>query len=267
MKFILTEARVFPIYYLSILLCLSLTSCTDDDATANDENGGVFDNTAIVFLLIDDDSIDNGNEPNNFSDTDVNDNIADIGQRSPLKYFRENLGKTIVLYTGQVGDEGWFAPKTIPGSWISAGPNNNGLQNYLTPGPGLGASGDDREVLLDEIPNVIPLRATGLKMLEGETVYAVVYDSDVSINYDPIEGNLQGANLGVVAFDVLNVTKRTDGSSSDLPRVSIRIRNATEISNMTLSLFSNAPVPTSSSEPFDIDPPANVPSVELTTAQ
>lgn len=267
MKCNVVQIKFLLNFFIGALVFFSFLSCTEDESNPDDDNVEGVENSEIVFLLIDDDSIDNGNEPNNFSSTDVNDNIADIGQRQPLKYFQDNIGETIDLYTGQVGDEGWFAPTTIPGSWISTGPTNNGLRNFLTPGPGLGASGDDPEVLLDEIPNVIPLRATGLKMLEGQTIYAVVYDSDISINYDPVEGNLQGANLGVVAFDVLNVTARTNGSSSSLPRVSIRIRNAAEVSNLDLHLFSNAPVPTSSSEPFDIDPPANPPAIQLTPAQ
>lgn len=244
-------------------LSLNLSSCTENDLNPNVDNGEEFDNSELVFLLIDESSIDNGNEPNDFSDTDVNDQIADIGLRQTLKYFQDNTGKVIELYTGQIGDEGFFAPKTIPNSWINAGPSNNGLQNYLAPGPGLGAPGDDREVLLDEIPNVTPLRATGLKMLEGQTIYAVVYDSDISINYSPLEGNLQGANLGIVAFDVISVTRRTDGSSSDLPKISIRIRNAEEVNESSLRLFSNAPVPSSSSEPFDINPSSNVPAIAL----
>ncbi|AFL83642.1 hypothetical protein Belba_1000 [Belliella baltica DSM 15883] len=257
---------------LSALFSLALTfslasSCIENESTNDSENESRFNNSEIIFLLIDESSIDNGNEPNNFSEIEVNDNIAEIGQRQILKYFLENTGRTIDLFTGQVGDEGWFAPKSIPSSWINAGPTKNGLQNYLTPGPGLGASGDDPEVLLDEIPNVTPLRATGLKMLEGETVYALVYDSDISINYSPLVGNLQGSNLGIVAFDVLNVTRRMDGSTSDLPRVTVRIRNATEVKNLNLGLFSNAPIPQSSSEPFDINPPATVPSVNINPAE
>lgn len=261
------NTRFFSYIFLIPLLFFSLISCTGDDTDTNDDSTEELENSNVVFLILDEDSIDNGNQPNNFSDTEVNDNIADVGQRQTLKYFRDNVGKTIDLFTGQVGDEGWFAPRTIPGSWVTAGPTGNGLLNFLTPGPGLGAPGDEREVLLDEIPNVIPLRATGLKMLEGQTIYALVYDGDVSINYSPIEANLQGSNLGVVAFDVLSVTKRTDGSSSDLPRISIRIRNATEVADMALNLFSNAPVPNSSSEPFDIDPPANAPAAQITLAQ
>ena len=268
MKIMLLSVKSWFRLFMVSALVMGLSSCVEEGPGPDDDdnNGEPFDNTELVFLLIDEDSIDNGNEPNDFSETDVNDHIADIGQRQPLNYFQENIGEIIELYTGQVGDEGWFAPKTILNTWINAGPTNNGLQNYLTPGPGLGAPGDDREVLLDEIPNVIPLRAAGLAMLEGQTVYALVYDSDISINYDPIEGNLQGANLGVVAFDVLNATKRTDGSTSDLPRMTIRIRNAVALGDMPLGLFSNAPVPESSSEPFDIDPPSDPQAVELLPA-
>lgn len=213
----------------------------------------------LVVLLIDEDSIDNGNEPNGFSDTDVNDQIARVGLREQLRFFKNNVGKTIDLYTGQVGDEAWFALTAVPNTWINAGPTGNGTENFLAPGPGLGAPNidDDREVLLDEIKGITPLRATGLKMLEGKKVLAVVYDSDISINYSPLEGNLKGDNLGVVAFEVLDVRKRENSSSSSLPIVSIRILDSDEVSKWKKVLFSNPPVPQSSSEPFDITPPAS----------
>jgi hypothetical protein len=222
--------------------------------------------TESVFLVIDEESIDNGNAPNNFSETDVNDQLATIGLRQSLRYFRDNVGKTIELYTGEVGDEGWHALKTIPTSWKNAGPTINGTRNFLQAGPGLGGGNDGPEVLLDKIPNVTPLRARGLKMLTGKTILAVVYDGDVSINYGPLSGNLQGANLGVVALEVLNVTKRTDGSSGSLPRVTVRIVSVDAAIASQLKLFSNAPVPRSSSEPFDINPPATVPVINLTDA-
>ncbi len=251
--------------YLSLLLSVLFSCEQNNDPNDNDEG---FSNSTAVFILIDEESIDNGNPPNNFSANDVNDQLATIGLRQPLRFFENNAGREIDLFTGQVGDEGWFAIKTIPNSWVSPGPTGNGLRNYLTPGPRLGATipDDDREVLLDKIPNVTPLRATGLAMLIGQTVYAVVYDSDVSINYSPLTGNLQGANLGVVAFDVIKVVERTDGSTSDLPRVTIRIRSTTSVSGLDLSLFSNAPVPQSSSEPFDIAPPATPPAIVLNPA-
>ena len=224
-------------------------------------NGEVDPDADVVFLLIDEDSIDGGNEPNDFSSTDVNEDIASVGQRLPLRWFADNIGTTIDLFTGQVGDEGWFTLKTVLASWQDAGPTTNGVRNYLLAGPGLGGpiGGDDREVLLSDIPDVTPLRATGLAMLEGRSVCALVYDSDVSINFAPLQGNLQGATLGVVAFDVTAVAARMDGSTSDLPRVTIRVRDPA-LCEADLFLFRNAPTPDSSSEPFDIAPPAAPPA-------
>jgi hypothetical protein len=214
----------------------------------------------LVLMVIDESSIDNGIEPNNFSETDVNDQIASVGQRAQLKFFKDNVGKTIDLNTGQVGDEGWFALKNIPNRWVNAGPTDNGAQNYLTPGPGLGAPNIDGEqdILLDEIPLVAPMRATGLKMLVGSKVLAVVYDSDISINYSPLEGNLQGANLGLVAFEVLEVKSKIGSSDSELPVVTIKILNVESTTQFGIVLFSNAPEPFSSSEPKDTNPPSTV---------
>lgn len=223
--------------------------------------------TEAILMAIDEESIDNGNAPNNFSETDVNDQIARLGQRQTLRYFQENIGRTITLYSGEVGDEGWHALKTIPSSWISAGPTNNGARNYLAAGPGLGTGDDGPENLLDKIPNVTPLRAKGLKMLTGRTVLAVVYDGDVSINYGPLNGSLKGETLGLVALEVISVARRTDGSSGSLPKVTVKIVSVGNAKAAVLKLFSNAPVPRSSSEPFDINPPATVPAIVLNDAQ
>jgi hypothetical protein len=260
--------------------CLSvfgLVSCQKEvlsEASANsvaNETGnldqGASNLSESVFLVIDEESIDNGNQPNNFSETDVNDQLARIGLRQTLRYFKNNIGKEITLYTGEVGDEGWHALKTIPTSWKNAGPTANGSRNFLQAGPGLGGGSDDQEVLLDKIPNLTPLRARGLKMLTGKVVLAVVYDGDVSINYGPLNGNLQGSTLGVVALEVLDVRKRTDGSSGSLPLVKVRIINVDSAIAAPLKLFSNAPVPKSSSEPFDINPPATVAPISLVDAQ
>ena len=100
-----------------------------------------------------------------------------------------------------------------------------------------------------------PLRATGLAILVGEQVCAVVYDSDISINYGPLTGSLTGANLGLVAFRVVSVTALSDGSSSSLPEVEIEILDADEVCDCnTLTLFTDAPEPISSSEPNDVLP-------------
>lgn len=250
--------------------CQKEVSETLDDArvalagTAASSSGS---GSGSIVLVIDEESIDNGNPPNDFSETDVNDQLARVGLRQTLRYFRDNVGKTVELYTGEVGDEGWHALKTIPNTWISAGLTGNGTRNFLQAGPGLGGGEDGPEVLLDKIPNVTPLRARGLKMLTGRTVLAVVYDGDVSINYGPLSGNLQGANLGLVALEVLDVRRRTDGSSGSLPRVSVRIKAVDAAMNAPLKLFSNAPVPRSSSEPFDVNPPASIPGITLADAR
>ena len=232
--------------------------------TTNNHNQGTLGGSTnkAVFLVIDEESIDNGNPPNHFSAEQVNDHIARIGLRATLPYFKSNIGKSINLYTGDVGDEGWFALKTIPSSWRSAGPTSNGARNYLQSGPGLGGS-NDPERFLDKIPDVTPLRAQGLAMLTGQKIIAIVYDSEVSINYSPLNGSLKGENLGIVAFEVERVTRRTDGSSGSLPVVQVRILDAESIRGYPLFLFSNAPVPRSSSEPFDITPPAQIPAISL----
>lgn len=62
-------------------------------------------------MIINEERIDNGNGPNDFSEDDVNSGIAGIGQRETLSFFADNIDKEIVLYTGQVEDEGWFCIK------------------------------------------------------------------------------------------------------------------------------------------------------------
>ena len=169
----------------------------------------------------------------------------------------------ITLPSGVVGDEGWFAIETIPESWADAGPDlKNGLRNFVgnpsqpfphNVGPGLGTpdANGDSEALLDNIPDVTPLRATGLKLLEGQQVCAVVFKGDISIGYGPLRGSLKGATSGTVAFEVVTVTK---AKKSNLPEVKITILDATEVCEGTLTLFTEAPEPDSSSEPPDVDP-------------
>ena len=232
------------------------------DAYTNHDNGVLAENLCdkvggavppSQFLLIDEDSITTGNPPNFFTDNQVNKDDAEIGVRTQLPFFAANVGNTITLHTGQVGDEGWFALKTIPDSWADTDPTDDGLLNYLGAGPGLGG-GSDPEGLLDKVPDVTPLRASGLKLLEGQQVCAVVYDSDISINYDPLDGSLKGKNRGTVAFEVVSVTALTGWSSSALPQVEIEILDAEEVCGGPLELFTDAPEPDSSSEPFDVEP-------------
>lgn len=263
-----------PLFYAAFT-ALTVSSCKKDLDNYNPEKEM---NTTIsgrtnqeepelesILLLIDEESIDNGTQPNNFSAIDVNDQIARIGLRQTLNYFNNNIGNTINLFTGDVGDEGWHAIKTIPNSWVNAGPTTYGFRNFLMAGPGLGG-GNNPEALLDKISNVTPLRAKGLQMLIGRTVFAVVYDSDISINYGPLNGSLKGENLGLVAFEVLNVTNRSGGSSGSLPSVTVRILSVEESNDATFKLFSNAPVPSSSSVPYDTKIHATVPEIILVNA-
>jgi hypothetical protein len=119
--------------------------------------------------------------------------------------------------------------ETIPSSWTSAGPTADGLRNFVgspnsafphNVGPGLGTpdANGAREALLNEIPDVNPLRATGLNLLKGQQDCAVVFKGDVSIGYAPLQGSLKGPTLGTVAFEVLAVTLSTESPSS-LPQV------------------------------------------------
>ncbi len=203
---------------------------------------GLADNAtdAVTFILIDDDSIDNGNPPNFFSSADVNDDIADIGLRTQLRFFASNVGLSVVLHTGVVRNEGWFALESIPDSWDSAGPTADGLRNYVgrpseqfphSVGPGLGTAdaNGDRESLLDKIPGVTLLRTAGLQALTGKRVCAVVFDGNISMNYDPLNGSLKGANLGTVAFEVISVTPSTGSSTLALPEVEVQILDAEDV--------------------------------------
>ena len=225
--------------------------------TVGDDDGSTATATVLVviasmLLVIDEESIAKGKAPNNFTGTAVNDGLARVGLRSTLPGFAgANVGKELTLWTGQVGDEGWFAPKTIPTTWGST--QTTGIRNYLNAGNGLG-SGSDPEKYLDKVPDVTPLRATGLKLLVGQTVCAVVNKSDVSINYGPLNGSLKGANLGLVGFKVISVTKLTGQSSTSLPKVTIQIVDRATACNGPVQLHTTAPAPTSSSSPNDVNP-------------
>ena len=233
-----------------------------------------------LFIIIDEDGIDNGLTPF-VNDEDVpgfttaeavNDDVAEIGVRAQLRFFAANVGQTITLRTGEVGDEGWFVLTEDPPQWAAAGgvPAFVGDAGFLPEvdpphgvGPGLGAEDveGDREALLDKIDGVTPLRFTGLSLLVGKDLCAVVYDSDVSINYDdPINGSLKGANYGTVAFNVISVTALDENvdenvSSSSLPKAFLRILDAEVVCGGPLILlFTEAPELESSSEPFDVAP-------------
>jgi hypothetical protein len=201
---------------------------------------GVQDGAALPrVIVIDEDSIDNsspailelaqmgvcgGGNPA----ICVNDQLANPGVRDPLNIPPGTIigsgvpgGTSAMLFTGQIGDEAWFELRSIPQSWVTAGPTPDGATNYqFAMADGFGRNG---EFLLDKIPDVTPLHADGLRALIGQTLCAVVYDSNVSINYQPLEGNLQGANYGVLALEVLAVGPDPNGSV--LPDITIRVKD------------------------------------------
>jgi hypothetical protein len=237
-----------------------------------------------TLLIIDEDGIDNGlrlnrtgggitpSGPSFWTDREVNDDIAAYGLRSILRYFADpiNNGRTITVVTGQTGDEGWFAPACIPrkwlGSWVSdqddtclsgtdrATATNNFVFSGKKPFGSAPNSWNLPQSRLDKIPHVLPLRARGLVSLIGKDVCAVVYDSDIGINYDHdkslgVNGNLQGSTLGIAAFHVNTVRTLNRFSSSTLPEVQITVLSAADACG-PFELF-NPPVPNSSSEPND----------------
>jgi hypothetical protein len=201
--------------------------------------------------------------PRPFTASDLNEDLSVIGQRAPLRFFNNpaNFGRVIVIRSGQVGDEGFFALETIPNTWRTAGPSADGIVNWFgdpfasgsfNVGPGLG-SGSNPEALLDGVPDLTPLRASGLRGLIGRTVVAVLHDSDVSINYSPLTGSLKGNTLGTLAFKVLEVKTASGFSSSTLPLVTIQVLNPALVFDDPRELPA-APAPTSSSVPMDTVP-------------
>jgi len=236
--------------------------CVPGTITAGDDVVCTITNTKLpgaTLLIIDEDSIDNDDEPftttpcyqylnqtaftisgfettvgcGGFDDplntaSPVNANLSlSPGSRMELPFFNDNPGRIMEIQVGHVTDEGWYIPQDIPDSWIETGPTDGGFRNYvgisdpipggpLVPGPGLGV-GFEREELLDNIKDVIPIRYHGLLELIGKDICGVVHDSDISINYlpDPLgvdDANLQGNYKGLVAFRILQVIPFGDDS-------------------------------------------------------
>lgn len=195
---------------------------------------------SAVVLLLDQEAIAPAQPPNSFSPTAVNATIAAVGVRDYLPFFTGKTGQRLVLPGGQVGYEGWFALRSTPAGWATSSTANDGLQNFILAGAGLGspdASGS-RISLLDNVPNVAPLRATGLQMLIGQAVCAVVYTGDIP--WTAAATSLRGANLGLVAFAVISVS---GGDAVSLPAVEVQLLDQDATCAGPLSLFATAPNP------------------------
>jgi len=211
-----------------------------------------------VLIVLDEQAIDNGVAPNAFSPADVNDDLAAVGQRTALRYFSANVGRAIRLYSGRVGNEGFFALRSVPASWSAAGPTTDGLRNYVQAGPGLGSMDPTAgwaETRLDQVPDAVPLRATGLKLLVGRAVCAVVMDNSVwPRTFQPAVMNLKGPNLGLVAFTVTALTRFAECDNASLPIVSITVMDVGQVCGGRLAPLPAAPVLTSWSSPADVAP-------------
>src|SRR6185436_10529378 len=105
----------------------------------------------------------------------INGLIAGVGVRDQLPYFRANVGLPLTLWGGQNGSNGWFALTAVPGAWPTETGANDGLQNFLLAGPGLGSpdAGGSRDSLLYSVPAVQPLGRAALQLLAGRQVCAV----------------------------------------------------------------------------------------------
>ena len=194
-----------------------------------------------VVLLLDQDAIAPAKPPNSFLPTGVNATIAAVGVRDFLPFFNGKAGQSLVLPGGEVGHEGWFALKSAPASWDSSLGTHDGLQNFILAGAGLGSPDPDgdRQSLLDGIPDVTPLRATGLQMLIGQRVCALVYAGDIpwTASHD-IPSRREPRTRGVHGGQ----PHRRDALT--LPSVEVRLLDPESVCDEPLTAFVNAPNPT-----------------------
>ena len=198
------------------------------------------------FLLIDEDTIDNGTpgiEDISFNWPDcgggdpsvcVNDDIADPYVRTPL-FTRGNdvTGSVegLVLPTGQLGDEGLFK-LTNADPQVSA---QTPLATFTTQElfDSTGNAADENN--LDKIIGARALTEQEIKDLVGYQVCGLVFDSDISD--DPSSGwaSLKGATQGVTAFEVTGWQPSPAGGSY-LPEIIVRAVNSVDIPSVCSSL-------------------------------
>jgi hypothetical protein len=191
---------------------------------AEDFTGGAKGNIApsgcLCVLVIDEDTIDEDvssiEDIAAFHDVEAKwlvneDRPTEIGNPC-LRWCEYFPGDVVVLPAKEVDDEGLFAlPPDLPWS----------LEDFVA-----GVIPQDQ---LDKIDDVMPLRNQELYRLIGRTCAAVVYDSDISINFDPLLGNLQGERLGLFYFTLLDVivpsTLPETTSSTALYELLIRVES------------------------------------------
>ena len=198
--------------------------------------------TTPVLVLLDPTAFDYGPAPHLIPSEVANELIGNVGLRDRIPFFATRVGDSVTLPGGDAtGNDGWFALRSVPSSWDSDPGAADGVENYWLAGPGLGSPDEDgnRITMLSDVPDVVPLRASGLGALPGRTVCAIVYDHDLLVvSGDVPHANLAGSTLGVAAFEVIAVD-----TSGDSPAVTIRVLNAKDSCGDTIAPFVEAPNP------------------------
>ena len=195
------------------------------------------------LLVVDEDAIDTGvSSLQTHCGTDItkciNDDLADLNVRTLL--FTRPAGSTyapasdIILPTGQIGDEGLFKfGSSAPCSWdVSLDcqvSNQNGaeftLEQYI-----LTEGNASNESNLDKVRDVFPLRTDEIEDLVGKTVCAVVYGSDISVDFYQHHASLKGATTGLTAFHVTALAG-SGGSSSSLPNIQVNLLDPVDVAS------------------------------------
>jgi hypothetical protein len=189
-----------------------------------------------VLVLIDRDSVAHTQPPNGFTTQDVNEELAAVGMRDALPYFRRNTGQTVTLRTGVGDNAGWHTLWNVPASWSSAPDEADGASNYFLAGPGLGSpeeSGERARLLRDA--GVAGLSAEGVQALQGRTICGIVYQGDLVPA--AAAADLSGPTVGVVAFRIDAVTTGVDA----LPNVEVSILDPVDACQGDLVLPPSAP--------------------------
>jgi hypothetical protein len=123
--------------------------------------------------------------------------------------------------TGQDTDEGWYVlPEEIQYDGLSFGGLTDGNGNVIDDQAWIEdlIAGTLPQSQLDKIFDVQPLRDLDLITMVGHTCTALVWDSDISMNYnDRRTANLQGARYGLFTFKILDIVKPQ--ASNSLPAI------------------------------------------------
>ena len=160
-----------------------------------------------ILVVIDKDSIEFGVQQYQVPPDALNDLIASVGVRDPLPFFAANVGAQFLLRTGLNGSDSWFGFTRAPIQWESGAGADDALENFVLAGPGLGSpdSSGQRASLLSSVDDMVPVRSDRAALLVGRSVCAVVYDTDLAIAENDSRVNLDGPNLGMVAFRVSSI--------------------------------------------------------------